>query len=179
MKRYIKALLALGLSAVVLAGCTPDDRTGGGGEEIIPIEGGAGSISQPTPNDPQEQPDIATAQDGQDEEQPVELRLARRSYPLDSEEIGYTIKNNEAEPVMVVIIPTLERLIDGGWVAIPPENVGFCGTPDTIEDEFEYVVPLEWYRGSLEAGTYRLSFSMVEEKNYEHVGVISAEFELN
>ena len=89
MKRYIKALLALGLSAVVLAGCTPDDGTGGGGEEIIPIEGGAGLLGgagtydSEQPDDPQERPDNAPDQGEQDEEQPVVLRLARRSYPLD------------------------------------------------------------------------------------------------
>ena len=79
---------------------------------------------------------------------------------------------------MVVLIPTLERLIDGEWTALQPEGVGFCGTPDTIEDELEYELPLEWYRDSLEAGTYRLSFSMVEEENYEQIGIVSADFDL-
>ena len=110
------------------------------------------------------------------------LRLAARTF-MAGNMITYTYVNETETPVNILSIPRLERLSEeGGWVVVPfCENVGFCGTPDTVEAKSHSI---QWsldaellYGGALETGTYRLTFAVLDD-DFTEIDTISNEFDV-
>ncbi len=104
----------------------------------------------------------------------ITMTLDKAAYKPGDDAVTYTITNTTGESINVVMVPTLERCIGrDAWEPVPMEGVGFCGTPDTIEDTYTGEIKLSWYGDALVAGEYRLSFSQVDD-SYEVLETISA-----
>ncbi len=84
------------------------------------------------------------------------------------------LTNNTGEDGQVLHIPHLERRNEaGGWEEIPyQDNVGFCGTPDSLPaGGAEWSEDMLYLWGALEDGRYRLSYKVgdtfdTEERAY-------------
>ena len=73
------------------------------------------------------------------------------------------LTNNTGEDGQVLHIPHLERRNEaGGWEEIPyQDNVGFCGTPDSLPaGGAEWSEDMLYLWGALEDGRYRLSYKV-------------------
>lgn len=115
----------------------------------------------------------------EEEGRTVYLEITNNTYTLQADTIPYTIMNSSGKEIWVVLAPLLERETDSGWESVAPVGVGFCGTPDQIDSQYNGNLPLSWYADSLIQGRYRLSFEMVENNNYESIATISAYFVLS
>ena len=88
----------------------------------------------------------------------VALYLDARTFTLGADEtIGYTVENTTGHSVGVVFAPRLERWTNGVWEWIP-SDIGFCGTPDSIDATHSSSIQLEWFSGLTE-GVYRLTYT--------------------
>lgn len=170
-------LLALGLAlGLFLWGCArqePEEQPGGG---------------QPEPQSPQsveatgqslpQQPSAET--DGPEPQQDQPVLEMEPSYPLDGQQIAYTLIVPEGQQAQVVLAPQLERQTDhAGWQPVPCDT-GFCGTPDILEGRHEGALLTEWYP-DLFAGNYRLSFRYwpgEERQSSSQSLALSAQFQL-
>lgn len=89
----------------------------------------------------------------------VALYLDARTFALGTDEaVGYTIENTTGHSVGVVLAPRLERWTNGVWELIP-SDIGFCGTPDSMEETHAGSLSLDWFSG-LTAGVYRLTYTV-------------------
>ena len=108
----------------------------------------------------------------------ITLSIVDGNVAFGDTSIPYIIHNSGSETAQVVLIPRLERKEGEAWVEIPTVDVGFCGTPDTVETERDGSVPLEWFGDAIIPGTYRLSYSVVDPANYDERGTLCAEFDI-
>ncbi len=87
------------------------------------------------------------------------LYLDAREFMLGTdEEIGYTVENTTGHEIGVVFVPRLERWTNGVWEWIP-SDIGFCGTPDSMEKTRSGSLRLDWFSGLTE-GVYRLTYTV-------------------
>lgn len=168
--RKICGVLCLALLCGLLSGC---GATAGGPES------GAPSLSGRVSTAPRGDVDAAT---GLPEDAgaggPVAL-LIEAPVTADQATLRYTIENKGAEPVLVVLIPSLELLDGDIWTEQTfSDDVGFCGTPDSVDagGTRSGEVDLAWYGGPLPPGTYKLSYDVVSEDGYEKLYAVSATF---
>lgn len=92
-------------------------------------------------------------------EQSVRLLMDKTLWPAGVEEIGFSVVNDTADTVPVVIAPMLERAANSGWEKLRVEG-GFCGTPDPIEPgRYETTVPMRFLYPEAGEGIYRLTLS--------------------
>lgn len=106
----------------------------------------------------------------------IRLDDGNYSYRIDSETIPYKVINATGKTAGIVHVPKLEVLNSGVWESVEHSNVaGFCGTQNTLEQEDEGELCLDWYE-NLSVGRYRLTFYQHSDGNYEYFEY--AEFEL-
>lgn len=95
------------------------------------------------------------------------LELDNTEYTLDvslnSQEIFYTVYNNTGKTASYVAVPTLEKKTENGWEKVNC-TTGFCGTPDTLEDNRRGSIDLSWF-SDLTEGIYRLSYKVNKTMN--------------
>lgn len=112
-----------------------------------------------------------------DENEEVFLEIKNETYSLKDKEVSYTIVNHSGETLQVVLVPNLEIETDSGWEQVKCDT-GFCGTADSLDNQIDSTILLEWYPNLLE-GKYRLSFKVEESKEGHMIQkVISDEFTL-
>ena len=94
----------------------------------------------------------------------IELADGTSDYPVDIGAISYKIVNETGQSVNVVLIPKLERNLglqfEEKWEQVDfTGEVGFCGTPDTIESKNTHdgTIETNWYK-NIVVGKYRLTF---------------------
>lgn len=107
-------------------------------------------------------------------EQGIVIQL-EEGYLLSQEEIRYKIINHTKECVFILMIPHLERMTEDGWKSIS-STAGFCGVADSLEEEIEGELCLEWYP-ELKEGHYRVSYEILDQDQKESY-FISEEFYL-
>lgn len=109
----------------------------------------------------------------------ISLNIAKDTYSLEDELVPYIIENTTGKMIDVVLVPILEMETADGWKNILPTDIGFCGTPTGIEDSlWEDNLALEWYKGQLVPGQYRLSLEIHNQEDPEKSFLISDTFEL-
>ena len=87
-----------------------------------------------------------------------------------AERISFAIYNESGRDAEILFIPTLEKkTTDENWQKVPfLEMVGFCGTPDPLPTGTkEWSVDTKYLWGDLEAGEYRLSYTVTDRDGNE------------
>jgi len=104
----------------------------------------------------------------------IYLEISEDTYSLQDTAVTYSIINNTGGIAYVVLAPLLERKTESGWETVEPTDVGFCGTPDGIDRQWDGELLLDWYAGSLVAGEYQLNFNMVDSsENFDVTTVLT------
>ena len=139
-----------------------------------PLSGSATAV--PHPSTLPETPEIAAPAEK------IRLEMSPLMSESGQQDIKYTYINDTNAAVNILAIPCLEVKTPDGWKNVEfSENIGFCGTPDCLaanSRSLDWTLDVEYlYGGPLDAGTYRLSFDILDN-NYNPTDVISAEFAL-
>lgn len=114
-----------------------------------------GSLSEPVLEE--ESPSLENDAD----EEPVgdiTLKVLGETITLRDEEIRYELTNHTGEPISVLMIPRLEKQVQGEWAELEILIGGFCGVPDVVQDVRSGRLFFDMYGDQLSPGKYRLSF---------------------
>lgn len=111
-------------------------------------------------------------------DQSIYLDIPNDMHFLQEDGVPYRIINNTGETQYVRLIPILEKETANGWEKIKPVDVGFCGTPDAINTEWQDLLPFSWYGSALQPGRYQLSFELISENQDVQTPFLSDVFAL-
>lgn len=161
------------LCAALLAACASGAEPDASGRSAPVLEGAGQTTPENAADSPADGEDITDLPFGDAEETvfpesdraaalpggTVTLRMDSLSFARAADgTIGYTVENTTGHSVGVVFAPRLERWTDGAWEWVKSE-VGFCGTPDSIDETHSGSLSQEWFPGLTE-GIYRLTYTV-------------------
>ena len=106
----------------------------------------------------------------------IVLTTLNDNYHLNTETIIFNVKNYQNNSVEILLIPILEIKENNQWIKMTfTDEVGFCGTPDNLEDELDVTLELKWFK-YLKEGEYKLSYKIKDDATDK---LISTRFKLS